>query len=159
MPYKDPAQERAYHKAWQIANRGKVLASAARWRATHREKARAASARWNAANQEKVAANQARSRAANRERDAANVARWKAENPERVVADLAHRRAMKLRATPAWANQDLIYSFYRMAKVFGMEVDHIIPLISKKVCGLHSEHNLQLLTKGENSRKRNKFQQ
>jgi hypothetical protein len=71
----------------------------------------------------------------------------------------ARRRAIKLQATPAWANQALIYSFYRMAEVFGLEVDHIIPLISKKVCGFHVEHNLQLLTKAENARKSNRFQQ
>ena len=35
----------------------------------------------------------------------------------------------------------------------------MIPLSSKKVCGLHCEHNLQLLTKGQNARKGNGFQQ
>ena len=47
----------------------------------------------------------------------------------------------KLQATPAWANKGLMYSFYRMAEVFGLEVDHIIPLSNKKVCGLHCEGN------------------
>ena len=28
----------------------------------------------------------------------------------------------------------------------------------EKVCGLHSEHNLQLLTKSENARKGNRFE-
>lgn len=36
-------------------------------------------------------------------------------------------------------------------------VDHIIPLISKDVCGLHVPENLRILTKTDNSRKGNKF--
>jgi hypothetical protein len=39
------------------------------------------------------------------------------------------------------------------------EVDHIIPLIHEKVCGLHTKHNCQVLTKADNRRKGARFDQ
>ena len=72
-------------------------------------------------------------------------------------------RARLLQATPKWANKEKIESIYeeaaRLTKETGVEytVDHIVPLKNDKVCGLHVEYNLQILTKSENSSKRNKF--
>lgn len=73
------------------------------------------------------------------------------------------RNARKRRATPAWANNDAIMAFYREAARLTAEtgqehhVDHIVPLQSKRVCGLHVEHNLQVLTKPVNQSKGNRW--
>jgi len=66
------------------------------------------------------------------------------------------RRAKKLQATPKWANLSIIKNIYKNCPK-GYQVDHIIPLQGKNVCGLHVETNLQYLTSSENSKKGNKF--
>jgi hypothetical protein len=87
---------------------------------------------------------------------------WSARNPEKEAARAAKRRAAKIKATPRWADQEKIKFFYSMAcemtKKHGVqyEVDHIIPLRGKNVCGLHCEQNLQVITAEENMRKGNK---
>lgn len=67
----------------------------------------------------------------------------------------AYRRAIKLKATPIWANKESIKEFYKNRPV-GFHVDHIYPLISDWVCGFHVETNLQYLTAEENMRKGNR---
>jgi hypothetical protein len=68
---------------------------------------------------------------------------------------------VKKQACPVWAKQDKIREIYKQARFLTKKtgvlytVDHIIPLRGKTVCGLHVENNLQILTKSENSRKRN----
>ena len=75
----------------------------------------------------------------------------------------AKRRALKVQATPHWANIDKIKDFYvrakEMNKITGTKyhVDHIIPLRSPIVCGLHCHNNLQILTADENRKKYNKI--
>ena len=68
----------------------------------------------------------------------------------------AKRRAMKLRATPSWANLDDIKKIY-MSCPKGFHVDHIIPLQHKSVCGLHISENLRIVSASYNLRKNNKL--
>lgn len=81
--------------------------------------------------------------------------------PEKIAAKSAKRRAYNLQATPSWADRKYIDLFYQIAKEESLElgsichVDHIVPLKSKLVCGLHNEFNLQVLLGTENLRKSN----
>jgi hypothetical protein len=60
-------------------------------------------------------------------------------------------------ATPGWASMDKISIIYQNATDSNLSVDHIIPLKHHLVCGLHVETNMQLLSKSDNSRKKNRW--
>ncbi len=91
----------------------------------------------------------------------------KAKKPDHYasIANAAHakRRSTKLNATPSWANSKEIKAIYRKAAQLNKttstkwHVDHIDPLQSKLVCGLHVTENLQILPASINCSKSNKF--
>ncbi len=76
-------------------------------------------------------------------------------NKSKFAYQSAKRRAQKLLATPKWADVGKIKEMYDN-RPDGYEVDHIIPLLGKDVCGLHVEANLQYLTVAENRSKSNR---
>lgn len=88
---------------------------------------------------------------------------WSKQNPEKVNCKGSKRRVISSKATPSWADVQVMESFYREAANISVEtglpheVDHIVPLQSDIVCGLHNHFNLQVLTKTENCSKGNRF--
>lgn len=83
-------------------------------------------------------------------------------NRSLVTSYKAARRARVLQATPAWLTQEhwaQIRSVYaeaqRLAKETGIphDVDHIVPLQGKTVCGLHVPWNLRAIPRDENNRR------
>lgn len=66
-------------------------------------------------------------------------------------------------ATPAWANNFFLQEAYELSQLrskmfnFLWEVDHIVPIKNKDVCGLHVEHNLQVVPAYWNKQKSNKW--
>ncbi len=66
-------------------------------------------------------------------------------------------------ATPKWANKKENSMLRKAAQsatlITGIkhQVDHIIPLRSDKVCGLHVAENMQIISRTENLKKRNHF--
>ena len=100
-----------------------------------------------------------------RKHKAANKHAVKAEyekNKPAYFERAARRRATKKQATPAWADIEAIREYYRAARAFrkygyDFHVDHIVPLKSPLVSGLHTEANLRLLPGAENLSKHNRF--
>lgn len=76
--------------------------------------------------------------------------------PHVVLARNARRKAAKLRATPPWADLTGIKKTYEVASFLGLDVDHIVPLRSKRVCGLHVPANLRILDPKVNRSKGNR---
>lgn len=100
---------------------------------------------------------------ADKEKIAQRMQDYRKSNPEKY-AMLSHRRKIiSKHATPEWADFQAIREIYITARMMtedtGIEyqVDHIIPLVHKLVCGLHVAANLQILTAAENMAKNNSF--
>ena len=112
------------------------------------------------------------------EKSRARSAKFRAKNPEHVneirreyyyrnreVEIQRVQDRQRKERTPKWADTAQIFSIYQQARKLSEEtgeqyhVDHIIPLRSKIVSGLHVENNLQILTQYENISKGNKFKE
>jgi hypothetical protein len=99
---------------------------------------------------------------ANKEAVAERKKAYRKANPHIINAIRAKRRATKQQATPAWADLEAIKEMYQLAVIFNstginLQVDHIVPLQSDRVCGLHCEANLQLLPASDNMKKGNRY--
>lgn len=113
--------------------------------------------KWRANNKERIRALNRARYARDPEHAHSFVRKWRKRNPSRINEYSAKRLAQELKATPEWADKQLIKDIYMESKYQGLHVDHMVPLRGKNVCGLHVEHNLQLLTLVENSKKNNHF--
>ena len=89
--------------------------------------------------------------------------RWADDNKHVAMEVVRRRQCAKQKATPDWADRRAMQSFYLEAKRLEAEtgiphdVDHIVPIQSDLVCGLHCEANLQVITRRENRLKHNRW--
>ena len=118
---------------------------------------------WYAANRDKVIQSAA-TRPAAALREYRNA--WKRNNILQVRADTKARRRKHRIATPQWLTRrqkSEIRQLYQIAmtmtKTTGEQyvVDHIVPLRSEFVCGLHVPWNLRVITREENLAKSNQL--
>jgi hypothetical protein len=80
--------------------------------------------------------------------------KYSLKNKKILLANSAKYKAQKIKATPSWANSKLIQNIYKNCPK-GFHVDHIYPLRSTVMCGLHVENNLQYLKAETNISKKN----
>ncbi len=146
------------------------------WLKANPEKRKITVRKWIVENREQHKKNKRLSAVRCRERDPDLFKRWYADNsekarnlvrryaknnPAKVNSLNRNRHASKLRAIPTWADQNVIHDLYSIASIYrkhgiNCHVDHIIPLKSKYVAGLHVPANLQFLIGCDNSRKGNR---
>ena len=73
------------------------------------------------------------------------------------MSSSAMHRAKKLNAIPTWINRKEITTIYKLACEKNLVVDHIVPLNSNRVCGLHCEDNLRCIPQKLNISKSNRY--
>lgn len=143
---------REYNKQYYQANKEQLLA-----------KQRA----YYAARTQTISAKKAEYYQRTKEIKKAYVSAYRKANPHKVNALTADYAASKGLRAPKWitkAQRNQIREFYETAsnrtKETGVpyEVDHIVPLRGTNVSGLHVPWNLQVLTKSENVKKHNKYE-
>lgn len=133
---------------WRIKNPEKLRENAIRWRKNNPEERKMRNDKW---------------RKENADRHRSNALKWAKNNMPRVLSRNAARRTGTMYATPKWANKFFMDEAYDLAKrrtiATGIKwhVDHIVPLKSPIVCGLHCEANLQVIPYRDNLRKGNRF--
>jgi hypothetical protein len=155
------------HKPLDQFNKGRAYckpchsASALAWSRANREKRRAIANAYTKRRREKLGPPKKGGRRLfsaeeSAKRDRESKRRWEKNNYARVLAKTRAYQAKKLNAIPKWADRMAIEAIYEEARRTGSHVDHIVPLQSKIVCGLHCEANLQILTPLENWSKNNR---
>ena len=92
---------------------------------------------------------------------------WREANPEKLAEYSSFHRSRRKNAVPIWFSDFDKFVIQEAHNLRGLrlistgiewEVDHIIPISGKKVCGLHVAINLQVIPKIENKRKLNKYE-
>ncbi|KKM90985.1 hypothetical protein LCGC14_1233080 [marine sediment metagenome] len=81
---------------------------------------------------------------------------YRQQNPDICALNNERRYRHIKDCCPSWANKEAIKFFYE-CRPAGTHVDHVIPIVHPRICGLHVETNLQWLPSGLNLSKKNKF--
>lgn len=177
----NPDKVRARKLIWRRANPRKVASYAATWRNKYSDSIRQKKRDYLLADPVKTkalkAASYARCAARNRATKAdyyrsktdearAAIAKAMLKNPGKYAAHRTNRKVRKLNATPAWFSEfdafvvEEAYNLIvkrRDATGMDWQLDHIVPIAGRLVCGLHVGANLQLLPAALNNFKRNRY--
>lgn len=159
------SSKRLYHSS--EAERERVISARTKWRAENPELAAEQRRALYLRNKEKVANQSKQWREKNKQRIAEKAAAWKAANRDKLAATCRAYQAAKIRAIPFWADDELdilvVSEAYALAKIRTQilgtphEVDHIVPLQSNLVCGLHCAANVRVIPNALNRAKGNRF--
>lgn len=132
------------------------------YREQNRDYYRAKNQEWRAAHPERIKERNAAQYRANRGVNIQRVRNWQQANPDKHCEIQVRRYASIKSSQPSWADRNAIASVYKTAaemRKSGLDVhvDHIVPLRSKLVCGLHVQSNLQIIDRKLNVIKNNRL--
>lgn len=143
---KNPEKHRAAAKKYALENKEKVREYIKAWVDRNRKRVNRLNAEWRSRNQEKAKE---------------MVRNWNARNRSVERARVRERQATKLKATPKWSIKFFVQEAYHLAELrnkatgFEWHVDHIVPIKSDIVCGLHAHTNIQVIPAKQNMSKGN----
>lgn len=132
---------RACTKRWQSKNRDASSENTRIWRLENAEKDKEYKKKYN---KENSAAILLKNKA------------WREKNPDKWRKSQRIAMAKRRSHKPKWVDNKELREIYNNCPE-GYQVDHIIPVNGKNVCGLHVPSNLQYLTEKENRLKSNSF--
>lgn len=148
---------------YRAKNPDKVRATQSKSRAKNPERIAEVKKLYRKNNAEKCATARREAYAKNREVELAKASLYKKENRHVIRPLVAKRMAAKLKATPKWFDKAYADEMYRQAaeleELTGISwhVDHIVPLQSSLVCGLHWHGNMQVISGSQNQSKSNRY--
>jgi hypothetical protein len=151
------------NEKWNKANKEKRRKHQEKYRNTHPDRIKKSQEKYKETNSLGFQKARKKWEGKNKDKLRESKRKWRLLNKGRVNSWCAKRRAFKKQAIPPWANKKSIEQVYKKAaeltKKTGIkhEVDHIYPLQSKYMCGLHVETNLQILTREQNRAKSNRI--
>ena len=163
MPFKDPKARNAYLAIWRARNREATREASRAFRLRNLEALRSYQRDYQLSRYHAIKKHDETYKASSR----AKAKAWYAANSQKAKKYSTFRRRSVMIArgqAPKWTNWFYVSEIYdiarRRAKSLGIphEVDHIIPLRGKLVCGLHVETNLQVVPRAVNRAKYNSYQ-
>lgn len=164
---RDRESIRDRQKAYYYQNREKALEHSREWRESNPERCKEFMAVYYVENRDKIREKQSDYYQRNKERFLGYSRKIRLTRSESYLKTLARkaakRRAHMRSAIPIWfcrVECDAIYDkAHEMTLRTGIqyEVDHIVPMVSSKVCGLHWHGNMQVIPKSENASKGNRY--
>lgn len=152
-------------KEYTQRNKEKIKERTAKYRAKNKDEKNKRDLEYYYANKDKILTKARERYSKNKAKIKSRVKAYTKANKPKATALKAKYRAAKYNATPDWLTKEhleQIEEFYEIARDLAwlnegeiLQVDHIIPLQGKEVCGLHVPWNLQILTKSKNISKFN----
>jgi hypothetical protein len=150
------------HRLYYLAHKETIIARSKEYADAHKPQRSNVAREYYAENKDRICARGRAWRKCNPERTFEYFRAYGKANPGKRSALGAKRRASKLQATPAWFEKEAVAAIYEESILRSKQdeivyhVDHIVPLRSKFVCGLHCLDNLEIIPGKENLSKGNR---